>query len=99
MQKSASLLGLGENAVCCVDANDNGTIKVDALQLEVESLKSQGLIPFCNVVGTAGTTDHGAIDDLLDSIAELAQANMNFGSMLIVLTAVHLILSSHKTTS
>ncbi|NOH80079.1 aminotransferase class III-fold pyridoxal phosphate-dependent enzyme [Vibrio sp. RE86] len=73
VQKSASLLGLGENAVCCVDANDNGTIKVDALQLEVESLKSQGLIPFA-VVGTAGTTDHGAIDDL-DSIAELAQAN------------------------
>lgn len=73
VQKSASLLGLGENAVCCVDANDNGTIKVDALKSEVESLKSQGLIPFA-VVGTAGTTDHGAIDDL-DSIAELAQAN------------------------
>lgn len=73
VQKSASLLGLGENAVCCVDANDNGTIKVDALKSEVESLKSQGLIPFA-VVGTAGTTDHGAIDDL-DSIAELAEAN------------------------
>ena len=70
VQKSASLLGLGENSVCCVDANPNGTIKADLLEAEVRLLKEQGLIPFA-VVGTAGTTDHGAIDDL-DVIADIA---------------------------
>jgi len=73
VQKSASLLGLGESAVRCVEANGNGTIKVDALKSEIDALKADGLIPFC-VVGTAGTTDHGAIDDL-ESIADLASSN------------------------
>ncbi|RTZ16745.1 aminotransferase class III-fold pyridoxal phosphate-dependent enzyme [Vibrio aquaticus] len=73
VQKSASLLGLGENAVRCVDANDNGTIKAESLKLEIEALKADGLIPFA-VVGTAGTTDHGAIDDL-DAIADLASSH------------------------
>lgn len=71
VQKSASLLGLGEQSVCCVDTHQNGTIKIDALENEIDKLHQQGLIPFA-VVGTAGTTDHGAIDDLT-AIAQIAQ--------------------------
>ncbi|WP_114767134.1 pyridoxal phosphate-dependent class III aminotransferase [Vibrio rhodolitus] len=71
VQKSASLLGLGENAVSCVDCEDNGTIKTAALEAEIISLKEQGLLPFA-VVGTAGTTDHGAIDNLA-AIADVAK--------------------------
>ncbi|ROV58062.1 aminotransferase class III-fold pyridoxal phosphate-dependent enzyme [Vibrio ponticus] len=71
VQKSASLLGLGENAVSCVDCEDNGTIKTAALEAEIVSLKEQGLLPFA-VVGTAGTTDHGAIDNLT-AIADIAK--------------------------
>ncbi|MFM2590124.1 pyridoxal phosphate-dependent class III aminotransferase [Vibrio sp. TBV020] len=93
VQKSASLLGLGENAVRCVDANNNGTIKVDSLRSEIEALKEQGLMPFL-VVGTAGTTDHGAIDDL-NTIADIASDN---GLWFHVDSAYGgaLILSSHK---
>ncbi|WP_157037782.1 pyridoxal phosphate-dependent class III aminotransferase [Photobacterium aquae] len=71
VQKSASLMGLGESAVVTVDTNPNGTIKLAALAETIESLKQEGLLPFA-MVGTAGTTDHGAIDDL-NGMAELAQ--------------------------
>ncbi|MCW8345045.1 pyridoxal phosphate-dependent class III aminotransferase [Vibrio sp. ZSDZ65] len=63
VQKSASLLGLGESAVHCVATNEDGTIQLEALHADILSLQQQGLIPFA-LVGTAGTTDHGAIDDL-----------------------------------
>ncbi len=71
VQKSASLLGLGERAVVSVECDGSGMMYISALQNEISALKQQGLIPFV-VVGTAGTTDHGAIDDL-DAIANVAQ--------------------------
>nr|VVV04525.1 Diaminobutyrate--2-oxoglutarate aminotransferase [Aliivibrio wodanis] len=93
VQKSASLLGLGEHSVCCVDTNSNGTICIDSLKTAVDELKVSGLIPFA-LVGTAGTTDHGAIDDLsaLSAVAETQ-------GMWFHIDAAYggaLILSSHK---
>ncbi|MGR5307077.1 pyridoxal phosphate-dependent class III aminotransferase [Vibrio mediterranei] len=73
VQKSASLLGLGEKAVHCVATHDNGTIKTDALITDLQAMRVEGLIPFA-LVGTAGTTDHGAIDDL-NSLATIAAEN------------------------
>lgn len=73
VQKSASLLGLGEKAVHCVATHDNGTIKTDALITDLQAMRAEGLIPFA-LVGTAGTTDHGAIDDL-NSLATIAAEN------------------------
>ncbi|MGV2987015.1 pyridoxal phosphate-dependent class III aminotransferase [Vibrio sp. E150_011] len=72
VQKSASLLGLGEKAVHCVATNEDGTIQVDALKADIEQLITQGLIPFA-LVGTAGTTDHGAIDDL-EALSQISTA-------------------------
>lgn len=71
VQKSASLMGLGEHAVECVETNRDGTIKIESLLSTVEVLKRDGLLPFV-LVGTAGTTDHGAIDDL-SSMADIAK--------------------------
>ncbi|NOI25666.1 pyridoxal phosphate-dependent class III aminotransferase [Vibrio mediterranei] len=73
VQKSASLLGLGEKAVHCVATHDNGTIKTDTLITDLQAMRAEGLIPFA-LVGTAGTTDHGAIDDL-NSLATIAAEN------------------------
>ncbi len=70
VQKTASIMGLGERAVLCVETNDNGTIRVDALEKAVQEVKAEGLIPFA-LVATAGTTDHGAIDDI-DALADIA---------------------------
>ncbi|NMU75837.1 aminotransferase class III, partial [Vibrio parahaemolyticus] len=63
VQKSASWMGLGEKAVMTVDANADGTMDVTKLDEVLNQAKAEGLIPFA-IVGTAGTTDHGAIDDL-----------------------------------
>lgn len=71
VQKSASMMGLGERAVLSVPANDDGTIQLPALQKAVRDAKDEGLIPFA-LVATAGTTDHGAIDDI-DALADIAQ--------------------------
>ncbi|MEZ8029877.1 pyridoxal phosphate-dependent class III aminotransferase [Enterovibrio norvegicus] len=71
MQKSASLLGLGEHAVICVDTYSDGTMDIESADATLAALKAEGLIPFA-ITGTAGTTDHGAIDDL-DDVAMLAK--------------------------
>ncbi|MCR8923023.1 pyridoxal phosphate-dependent class III aminotransferase [Dasania sp. GY-MA-18] len=71
VQKSASLLGLGEAAVCGIATNSDGTMKTELLAETIADLRAQGLIPFA-LIGTAGTTDHGAIDNL-SVMADIAQ--------------------------
>ncbi|AGH81587.1 pyridoxal-dependent decarboxylase [Psychromonas sp. CNPT3] len=63
VQKSAALMGLGERAVVTVKTNVQGQIDCQALQMTIDALKAQDLLPIA-IVATAGTTDHGAIDDL-----------------------------------
>ncbi|MGR5061480.1 diaminobutyrate--2-oxoglutarate transaminase family protein [Photobacterium sp. DNB22_13_2] len=94
VQKSASLMGLGENAVVTVDTNPDGTIKLASLVNTIETLKSEGLLPFA-MVGTAGTTDHGAIDDLT-GMADVAQQH-NLWLHVDGAYGGALILSRHKT--
>ncbi|WP_154171740.1 pyridoxal phosphate-dependent class III aminotransferase [Vibrio metoecus] len=93
VQKSASWMGLGEKAILAVDALPNGTMDVTKLEAAVKQAKAEGLIPFA-IVGTAGTTDHGAIDDLV-TIADVAEKHalwMHVDSAY----GGALILSSHK---
>lgn len=71
VQKSASLMGLGERSVVLVKTNVQGQIDVNELQLTIDALKAQDLLPFA-VVAMAGTTDHGAIDDL-EAVVNIAR--------------------------
>jgi diaminobutyrate-2-oxoglutarate transaminase len=73
VQKAAAIMGLGESAVLCVDSNENGTIDTDKLQNLIVEIKADGLMPFA-LVATAGTTDHGAIDDI-QTMAVIANKN------------------------
>jgi diaminobutyrate-2-oxoglutarate transaminase len=73
VQKSAALLGLGERSVISIPCNKQGEMNVAALIKTVNELRNQGLYPFA-LVGTAGTTDMGAIDDL-NALADVAQAH------------------------
>jgi len=94
VQKSASWMGLGEKAVMTVKANPDGTMDVTCLEQLLTQVKQDGLIPFA-IVGTAGTTDHGAIDNL-EVIADVAAKHQ----MWMHVDGAYggaLILSSHKS--
>ncbi len=66
IRRSAALLGLGTEAVIGVPTERSGALSVPALD---EAIERQHVIAF---VGTAGTTDLGAIDPL-DALADRAQ--------------------------
>jgi glutamate/tyrosine decarboxylase-like PLP-dependent enzyme len=62
-QKGAELLGLGNESLRRVRVNDNYEIDVEALRRAVAKDRADGLRPFC-VIGSAGTVNTGATDDL-----------------------------------
>ena len=69
VQKSARLLGLGDNAVVSIPTDPDRRMDPGALSKALSDCASFGLVPMA-VVATAGTTDFGAIDPLR-TIAEL----------------------------
>jgi glutamate/tyrosine decarboxylase-like PLP-dependent enzyme len=67
VKKSLAIAGLAETVQRLVSIDANFRMDVEALRAQVHSDRAAGLTPFL-LVGTAGTTDTGAIDPL----AELA---------------------------
>ena len=63
MFKSAKLLGLGKDAVRVIPVDDALRMVVPELEAAIARDRREGLRPFA-VVGTAGTINTGAIDDL-----------------------------------
>jgi len=63
VQKSLELLGLGGGALRKVPVNAQYQIHISALEQMLAADRQQGLIPAC-VIGTAGTINTGAVDDL-----------------------------------
>ena len=63
VQKAVELLGLGSDALRLVPVNDLFQIDLEALGATIAQDRQDGHLPFC-VVGAAGTTNTGAIDDL-----------------------------------
>ncbi|MCX5226371.1 aspartate aminotransferase family protein [Streptomyces sp. NPDC006553] len=70
VQKSAGLLGLGQDAVVSVPVDRNKRMQSVVLAAELEACRAEGLVPMA-IVATAGTTDFGSIDPLPE-IAALA---------------------------
>ena len=70
ISQAMDLSGLGIEALHVIPTNDRHQIDIDALNVAVIQDRIAGLTPFL-LVGTAGTVDTGAIDDLamLASIA------------------------------
>ncbi len=63
VQKSATILGLGPDAVVSIASDDRRRMDVGALDLALHEARLEGLVPMA-VVATAGTTDFGSIDPL-----------------------------------
>lgn len=73
VEKSASQLGLGTDAVVRVAVDDRFRMNPEALRDSLHALRAQGLFPMA-VVATAGTTDFGSIDPLPE-LTELAHSS------------------------
>lgn len=71
ISKTFDILGLGQNALQPIPVNDAFQMDIDALRAAIEKDIAAGYEPFC-IVGTAGSVNTGAIDDLL-AISNLAQ--------------------------
>ena len=62
-KKAVELLGLGHAALRLVAVDDEYRVDVSAMRRAIEADRAAGHRPFC-VVGTAGTVNTGATDDL-----------------------------------
>lgn len=70
--RAFDLLGLGSGALRKIPCHSDFSMDLEALQQAIAKDRSQGFEPFF-VVGTAGSVNVGAIDNL-DALAELAKA-------------------------
>jgi glutamate/tyrosine decarboxylase-like PLP-dependent enzyme len=68
-QKAVELLGLGNASLRKIPVKDDYSINLDLLQQSIIADRGAGYRPIC-VIGTAGTTNTGAIDDL-SALADL----------------------------
>jgi aromatic-L-amino-acid decarboxylase len=71
IQKAVELLGLGNRCLRRVAVNEALQMDLQALKAAIERDRDSGYLPFC-VVGAAGTTNTGAIDDL-NGLADICQ--------------------------
>ncbi len=71
VDKSLEELGIGTDQLRKIEVNEDFTINLAKLELQIEEDLTAGFTPFC-VIGTAGTVNTGAIDDLA-ALAEIAK--------------------------
>ncbi|WP_353856163.1 aspartate aminotransferase family protein [Bacillus sp. Bos-x628] len=65
VKKSASQLGLGEDAVVLVETDEHHRMNITDLKQKLADLQADQLLPFA-IVATCGTTDFGSIDPVSD---------------------------------
>jgi glutamate/tyrosine decarboxylase-like PLP-dependent enzyme len=71
LDKSAGLLGLGRKALRRIPVSSAAQMDTAQLEARITEDKAAGFAPFC-VIATAGTTNSGAIDDLI-KVAEICR--------------------------
>ncbi len=71
IQKAAEMLEVGSDALHLIPVNDNFQIDLDLLIKTIDQDRQRGYLPFC-IVGAAGTTNTGAVDDL-NMLADICQ--------------------------
>jgi len=64
LDKSTGLLGLGRKALRRIDVDDRVMIDLNKLESAIKEDRAAGRKPFC-IVATAGTTNSGAVDDIV----------------------------------
>lgn len=72
-QKAANLAGFPYANIREIPSDERFRMRIDALEDAIRRDREQGMTPFL-VVGSAGTTNTGAVDDL-DALATIARGN------------------------
>lgn len=63
IDKSVDAIGIGRNNLRTLPTNDNYQVRIDALEEALYNDRTNGIRPLC-IIGLAGTTNLGAVDDL-----------------------------------
>jgi len=63
IDKSVDAVGVGRNNLRALPTDENFQLRIDALERAIQKDKADGIKPLC-IVGLAGTTNLGAVDDL-----------------------------------
>lgn len=71
LQKSADILGIGQDSVIAIETDENNKIDCQKLAQKCQQLSEQN-IKILAIVGVAGTTETGNVDPL-DKIADIAE--------------------------
>jgi len=71
LDKAADAVGIGRNNLRAIPTNDKYQIRIDLLEEAIKKDKALGLRPIC-IIGLAGTTNLGAVDDL-EALHKIAQ--------------------------
>ncbi len=71
-QKALELLGMGTCSLVKIPIRRDYTINLEALEEQIQKDRASGLHPIC-VIGTSGTVNTGAIDDL-SALADFCEA-------------------------
>ncbi len=77
ISRAMEISGLGSEALRCIDVDQCHRIDVAGLRAQIARDRESGLKPFL-VVGSAGTVDIGAIDDLVSLAALCREENLWF---------------------
>ncbi len=70
-QKAVELLGLGASSLRKIPVNTDYTINLEALKAKIKEDRASGYQPIC-IIGTPGTVNTGAIDDL-NALADICE--------------------------
>jgi glutamate/tyrosine decarboxylase-like PLP-dependent enzyme len=71
LDKAADAVGIGRNNLRTIATNDKFQIRIDLLEETIKKDKANGLRPIC-IIGLAGTTNLGAVDDL-EALSKIAK--------------------------
>jgi aromatic-L-amino-acid/L-tryptophan decarboxylase len=71
VDKAVDAIGIGRNFLRTIPTNERFSVDLQALEAAIEKDKSEGIKPIC-IVGLAGTTNLGAVDDL-EALSRIAK--------------------------
>ena len=72
IKRTCSVIGLGESAFRAIPCDEHFRINIPALRAALQADRDKGIRPFC-IIGTAGTVNTGATDDLA-ALADICAA-------------------------